>query len=62
MIKRKSHVKRVLTLSLLTGICCFPVHSEASSTTTLTKRSYSIESVLQNRRISGIVKDNLGES
>ena len=60
MIKRKSHVKRVLTLSLLTGICCFPVHSEASSTTTLTKRSYSIESVLQNRRISGIVKDNLG--
>lgn len=52
-------MKRMLMLSLLTGACC--IHSYATTNkSTLVRDTESVESILQNRRISGVVNDNFG--
>ena len=52
-------MKRMLMLSLLTGACC--IHSYATTNkSTLVRETESVESILQNRRISGVVNDNFG--
>lgn len=52
-------MKRMLMLSLLTSACC--IHSYATTNkSTLVRETESVESILQNRRISGVVNDNFG--
>ena len=59
MKNKKNHMKRMLMLSLLTGACC--IHSYATTNELiLVKETESIESILQNKRISGVVNDNFG--
>lgn len=59
MKNKKNHMKRMLMLSLLSSACC--LHSYATTNDlTLVKETRSIENVLQNKRISGVVNDNFG--
>ena len=59
MKNKKNHMKRMLMLSLLTGACC--IHSYATTNELiLVKETESVESILQNKRISGVVNDNFG--
>ena len=59
MKNKKNHMKRMLMLSLLTSACC--IHSYATiNEFTLMKETESVESILQNKRISGVVNDNFG--
>ena len=60
MIRRKKHVRRTLLLSLLASACCFPGYAGTNDISALTQESNSIEGILQNRKITGIVKDNFG--
>lgn len=61
MIKKKSRMKRMLMLSLLSGICCVSGYA-AGGTSDFPESRISKESVLQNKTIQGIVKDINGES
>lgn len=59
MKNKRNHMKRMLMLSLLTGACC--IHSYATTNEpTLVRETESIENILQNKRISGVVNDNFG--
>ncbi len=59
MKNKKNHMKRMLMLSLLTSACC--IHSYATTNEpTLVRETRSIENILQNKRISGVVNDNFG--
>lgn len=63
MLKRKeNYMKRMLVLSLLTSTCYLTGHADESTVSVLAGNRNSIETVLQNRRISGVVKDASGES
>ena len=59
MKNKKTHMKRMLMLSLLTGACCFHSYATANEPV-LMKGTESVESILQNKRISGVVNDNFG--
>lgn len=59
MKNKKTHMKRMLILSLLTGACCFHSYATANEPV-LMKETESVESILQNKRISGVVNDNFG--
>ena len=53
-------MKRILILSLLTGTCCMPGYAE-SGTLDFSGNKSSLESILQDKPIKGLVKDATGE-
>jgi hypothetical protein len=59
MDKRRFYTKRMLMLSLLACACCFPVQTKANDAIASTGRT-SIENILQNKKISGVVRDSQG--
>ena len=60
MNKRRFYTKRMLMLSLLTCACCLPGQTKANDVSAALTERNSIENILQNRRISGVVKDSQG--
>lgn len=60
MNKRRFYTKRMLMLSLLTCACCLPGQTKANDASAALTERNSIENILQNRRISGVVKDSQG--
>ena len=59
MKQQKERMKRTLALSFLVGACCLPGYA-GSSAPSLLAGSYPVEEVLQNKKITGVVKDNFG--
>ena len=60
MKNKNNHMKRMLMLSLLTGVCSLSGYAGTSNAPVQTTDSYSIERILQSRKISGVVSDNFG--
>ena len=52
-------MKRTLVLSLLVGASCMPGYA-GNSAPSLLAGNHSVEGVLQNKKITGVVKDNFG--
>ena len=59
MDKRRFYTKRMLMLSLLACACCLSVQAKANDAIASTGRT-SIENILQNKKISGVVRDSQG--
>ena len=57
--QQENRMKRTLVLSLLVGASCMPGYA-GNSAPSLLAGNHSVEGVLQNKKITGVVKDNFG--